>query len=1451
MTDAARESVARRTEALFAEEQRRIHVRTDRLFAGLLAAEWLAAIVGALWLAPLTWAGRSSQTHIHVWASLFLGGPIALFPISLALTRPGDAFTRHVVAVGQMLMSGLLIQISGGRLETHFHIFGSLAFLAFYRDWKIFIPATVVVALDHFARGIFWPLSVYGVPIASQWRSLEHAGWVLFTDVFLVDSCRSSVREMWRLAGQRAQLERTNQRIEHTVLERTAELRASEERVRSISAASPIGIFQTDADGGYTYVNARWEDISELGAEEARGDGWSRSVHPDDRPALLARWADAVRTGRETAHEFRLVTPSGEVKWVHARTKEVRGPDGGRLGYVGSLEDLTERKLAERRLAAQYAVTEHLATSTTLAEASPKILQALCEISEWDLGDIWIVDREANLLRCVDLWHDPAVDVSAFAAASRSATFAPGIGVPGRVWATGTPTWIPDVHEDGNFPRAPVAARDGIHCAFGIPLVAEREVLGVLELCSRRVRRPEPALLAMLASSGSQIGQFIERKRAEEAVRRSEEHFRALIEHGSDVITVLDAEGIMRYVSPAARSVLGYAVENLIGRRGFDYIHPDDVDAVRHVIARLLVDPTGVERTDYRYRHGDGSWRYMEAIAKNAARTGDGSGIVVTSREVTERKRAEALLSGQKQVLERLAQGGALEEVLTMLVSTIETQLPGMICAVLGFDEEARCLRCLAAPGLSEAYRTTIEGLPVDGEPIPSATAVVRQKLVLVEDVADDPRWPPSLEISARERIRAFATQPIASSEGQILGAFVMAWREPRRVTPDEIRLIERAAQLAGIAMERKRDEAAIAEARDRALEVAGLTSQFLANMSHEIRTPMNSIIGMTGLALERQMSPELRADLEMVRSSADSLLTLLNNVLDFSKIEAGRVELETIPFVLRDALGDSLAPLAIRAHEKGLELALDVTRDVPEVVVGDPARLGQVVVNLVGNAIKFTQRGEVVLRVRLEAADGDGALLRVSVLDTGVGIPADKHQLIFESFAQADGSTTRKYGGTGLGLAIASQLVGLMGGSIAVDSEPGRGSEFSFTIRLGVQDDEPRTGTRGVLHDARVLVADDNATSRRILGEMLTGWGLSPTLAADRDAALAALDRALRERKPFAVALLDADLLTPDWSETATKAGLPLVVLVPTGRVYPRVPGVARSVAKPVKASHLLEAIEATLAPAKGAEDALPAVTTSRVARGLRVLLAEDNEVNRHVARRLLEKHAHCVTEAEDGHAAVAAVERERFDVVLMDVQMPGMDGIEATRAIRRLEATSDARVPIVALTAHVMKGDRERCLEAGMDAYVRKPLDPDELFAVLEGLLDRRAPPPPPPAASRAHAVLDREAVLRRMEGDTDLLIEAVELFQAESRKALAEIRRGLTQRDPKAVARAAHRLRGTLGTLAAEAAADAAGTLEASSGQMDDAGTACAALEREIDRLQPELRALVESLASGVPA
>jgi len=951
-------------------------------------------------------------------------------------------------------------------------------------------------------------------------------------------------------------------------------------------------------DGYFKLLNPAWEKTLGFKIEELLAQPYVNFIHPHDRKATAAEGPKLAAGERSISFENRYRCKDGSYKWLLWNST----PDLDQQLIYATARDITDRKRAEARIAADHAVTRVLAESLTLEAATPRILQATGESLGWEMGAIWRVEEEAEVLRCVELWHVPQLHTPEFETITRTALFPSGVGLPGRVWADGKPVWLPDATLDPNFPRALHAVEEGLHAAFGFPVRSGDKVIGVMEFFSREIREPDDDLLQMFEAIGSQIGQFIERKRAEERLRS-----------------------------------------------------------------------------------------YTRDL-ENAKRTQE-----------------------------------------------------------------------------------------------------------------------------------------------------------------------ENAARLAQVVKE-------LGVAKQRAEEATQAKSEFLANMSHEIRTPMNAIIGMAELALGTKLSPRQREYLETVKDSADSLLALINSILDFSKIEARKLELDHVAFDLRETLEDTLKGLAVRAQQKGLELACHIRPKVPEELVGDPNRLRRIVVNLVGNAIKFTEHGEVVVRVEVESLSPTGAVLRFIVTDTGIGIPEDKQEQIFRPFVQADSSTTRQYGGTGLGLAISTQLVGLMGGRIWLQSRVGHGSTFSFTAHLGLQ--KPAAGRRfprevSRLRDLRVLVVDDSPTNRRILREMLSRWHMRPVAAENGRVALATLEKAARSGRAFSLVLMDGLMPEMDGFEAARRIShnpkfrkVKLILLTSAvqhedAARLSRAVGVAACLTKPVKQSELLDAIVKALSFTPGSKAfRSPRILhrTGQARRPLRILVAEDNPVNQELVLELLKQRGHTAVVAENGRRALAAARDGSFDAILMDVQMPTMSGIEATRAIREAEKATGAHVPIVAMTAHAMEGDRERCLEAGMDAYVSKPIQVAELFRVVEGLV---APPGRPdsnvgkkrPGASD----LQPASLLARLGGDAKLVRRLVKVFLDDCPRMLSRIKKAAAAQEADALAEAAHGFKGAVSNFGTTEVSELARQLEVKARRHD-----LAVVRRTYRQLETAVAALVETLrAVGSPA
>ena len=1172
---------ARRADAIFHGHLSKLRVTTDRIFAMLLIFQWIGCLLAVMLVSPLTWIGVNGSIHIHVWTTLLLGAALTIYPVWLALHRPGSTMTRQVIAVAQMGWSALLIHVTGGRIETHFHVFGSLAFLAFYRDWKVLGTATVAVALDHMIRGIWWPQSVFGVTSGANWRWVEHAVWVVFENIFLIASCRRGVRELKDIAAKQSAVELSFHRTEMEVELRTRELRDAKllletavresEALRSTLNEHAI-VSVADASGKIVDINETFCRISGYTREELIGQDHrvlNSGCHP--KSFWVQMWKTIV-SGQAWHGDVCNRAKDGSLYWVDSIIVPFKGADGRIEKYVSIRNDVTERKRAEEEVRALNADLERrVGQRTAELQASESRYRTLFDS----------IDEGFCIIEMIFDEREKPIDY-------RFVEINPSF---------------------------------------------EKQT-GLRDAAGKRMRELAPS---------------------------HEEHW-------------FEIYGRIALTGEAAR--FQNRAEQL--QRWFDV---------------------------YAFRFGEPQDRK----------------VAIIFRDITAQTNLESMLRNAKEVA----------------------------------------------------------------------------------------------------------------------------------------------------------DNANLAK------------SEFLATMSHELRTPLNGVIGMTELLLGTTLDAQQRRYAWLAKSSGDSLLTLINDILDYSKIEAGKLELEITDFDLRYALESVAAPFASRAESKALELIAGVHPEVPAFVRGDPGRLQQILMNLVGNAIKFTESGEVVIRATLEDENDHHVIVRFTVNDTGIGIPHDRLNRLFESFSQVDASTTRKYGGTGLGLAICKQLVELMGGQIGVESEEGRGSTFWFTVSLEKQsvDGSRMRAINANLRNLRVLIVDDNATNREILHEQLTNWRIDHQAVADGNAALAALRDATGAGSPFGLAILD--MLMPGMNgrelAQAIKAdsriqNTVLVLLTSSQETCDarqlRSEGFAGYSVKPVRQSQLLDtltdAVACATAPVvhSGTAAASSAGTSRRRSRnteGVRILLAEDHPISQEVAVTILRQAGYQCDAVTTGRQALDAVMMQAYDLILMDCQMPEMDGFTATQAIRLAEQAgqtkhaSTLRLPIIALTANAIKGDRERCLEAGMDDYLSKPLNPDRLVDLIESRLAGAALPNRPedvprpiertqcqgppldasaaPIAKRQEArpPFDLEMAVKQWGGDRNLVLKMIPKFQIQAQGELQQIEQSIAAADAELTRQLAHGLKGSASYLHAVCIRDLAAQLEAMgrNGDISNAGELLAALHVELHR------------------
>jgi len=915
--------------------------------------------------------------------------------------------------------------------------------------------------------------------------------------------------------------------------------------------------------------------------------------------------------------------------------------------------------------------------------------------------------------------------------------------------------------------------------------------LHCFELPDMRVAYMEVTLVPHVAEGGTVVGFYVmrvditERYIAETELRATQERLDLALDGSELALWDWEIATGRVYVSERWFEMLGGPKESGVIEFGEleKVVHPDDLERVRHRIASVLKGKSAIYYAEHRVLARNGEWRWIESHGKVTERDAAGRAVRMTgtNADITARKEADEALRSSQKFLADLVNAVA-DPVFVKDEEHRLTMVNDAYCAFIGRRRED--LVGLTATDIfppDKAARMLTDDKAV--------LASLGESHSIVESAGNDGH---TRVHSTRKR--AF----VSATGGKMLVGII------RDVT--ELKQAQEAAEAANRAK-----------------------SNFLANMSHEIRTPMNGIIGMTDLALETSLSEEQRELIGTVKSCADSLLDIINEILDFSKIEAGAMTVDVSEFSLRRMLADMLKVLALRAHQKGLEIVCSVAPAVPARLRGDAVKLRQVLINLIGNAIKFTERGEIELKVDAVARTGDEVRLAFSVRDTGIGIPTDKQQLVFEAFSQADGSTTRQYGGTGLGLTISARLAQLIGGKLEVESAPGHGSRFYFDVPFECADGAAIAPALPHLLGMRVLIADDNRASRDALSDIMQAAGMRPHAVAGGQAALAALREAARDGTPYALLVIDAGM--PDCDGFAVAAALRaepqrvggvIMLLSADGRMDSparcRELGVEAYLVKPVLRPDLLDAIAkmAKHVDAGRAPAAVPQPAPTCRDAILRVLVAEDNPVNQRLICHLLGRRGYRVHAVDNGQAAVAAFAAEPFDVVLMDVQMPVMGGLEAAQLIRDHEKTRGGHTPMLALTAHAMSEDRARCLAAGMDDYLTKPLKAAELFAVIERVTGAATAANAPPAgpggdASAGECTVDL-AALRAEIGDSEIVANLCSLFMQDAPQLVADLERALRAGDMDLLYRTAHRLKGSVGIFHAPQAVARLDELEA---------------------------------------
>lgn len=1151
---------------------------------------------------------------------------------------------------------------------------------------------------------------------------------------------------------------------------------------------------------------------------------WQDHIHPEDRDRVVSECRRATEGLRNHELLYRMLAADGREVWVRDIVS-VEAVDGRPQRLRGVMVDVTELVASERALRLLQDVTATAGEAPDVSSAAARSLEAICKLRGWEVGQAWFPSEAGDSLVCCKEAYHATIPVPQFRRVSLELPMAPGVCLPGRVWSSGSPAWICDLTKDSNFPRASYAEKDGLKAAFAFPVKHGDRVYAILEFFTRDTQRPDVHFLEAVEKLGSHLSIVFEQKAAEQELRQARRQLELKVAERTheleeaniffslsiDLFCIGRLDGTILRANQAFERVLGFTPEEMVGRHVLEFPHPEDKAGVAERFENLS---QGQEVVSYEVRClcKDGTYKWILWSSRPFPEKGV---FYAVGHDIEVRKQAE------QELLES-------ERLHTQILDAVSEM-------ILSKDPNSRIV--YANKAFRDFYGMTMEELRgIIDAPFnePGYTQQYLSDDAYVFRTGNTLNIPQEPVTRHDGQVRLFHTikSPIFGADGRVvLSVGVSRDITEQKETEEQIRrlnedLEHRVNELAAINRELETLTHKLEVSRDQALEASKLKSEFVANISHEIRTPITGVVGMTELLLDMNLTEEQRNFAVAIRDSAESLLTIINDILDFSKMEAGKIELEVIDFSPVSLVEGCAELIAATAREKKLSLITYIDPSLPPLLRGDPVRLRQILLNLASNAVKFTEHGEVVLRALMESTDESRVGIRFVVSDSGIGLSESARQRLFQPFVQADGSTTRKFGGTGLGLSICRRLVELMDGEIGVESEQGRGATFWVTVKLEKSElPEPASASflsaaGAELRDLKILVATDNDTTREILRSYLNAAGIVSHGASSAGEAI----KSLRSRE-FDLAVIDlvgsgADSyslartirLDPALSNTR------LVVLSAyeeKGRSDELVKeGFSIFLTKPVRQAQFMDAIARVMQrpgaiSARAARPGLEKLAAGQtpVSAGKLILVAEDNPVLQELAVLQLKKLGFSAHAVSNGKEAVEAVTRTGYALVLMDCQMPGMDGFDATAAIRKNETLTGQHIPIVAMTASAMRGDREHCLTAGMDDYLAKPVTLEQLRAALARWLPSPSFMPVPASLVKREATLPPGSTvefidierLKQMYGG-EALKEILHLFVRETRHLLTEAQFAIKREDGRTLATVAHQLKGLSAVMSA---------------------------------------------------